>query len=263
MRKILIPTDFSPVSKNALIYGLNLYKDLDTTFDVIHVYHPSFDPVQPEILDSSLGLENVKRESMKSLIDSVKDLAIKNNIELNSSIEIGFTIEKIVELSDDYDLIIMGSTGTNNLLNKIFGGISSDVASKAKCPVLLVPEQVQFETIQKIIYACDFDGVDERILGKVVDFAKRYNASIRFVHIQNKDKEFKFTLSEDLDINYSVSIVEADSVREGISKYINETNANMVIMATKQRNFWEKIIHKSHTKEFALTTKVPLLVYHE
>ena len=263
MRRVLVPTDFSSVSKNALIYGLNLYKNSETVFDVIHVYHPSFDPVQPEILDSSLGLENVKRESMKSLIGSVEDLATQNNVVLDSKIEIGFTIEKLVELSKDYDLIIMGSTGSDNLLNKIFGGISSDVAAKAECPVLLVPAKVKFKPLKKIIYACDFEGVDERILQKVVAFAKRYDASIRFVHIQNKDKEFKFTLSDDLDVNYSVSIVEADSVREGISQYIKEENANIVIMATKHRSFWEKIIHKSHTKEFSLTTEVPLLVYHE
>ncbi len=263
MRKVLVPTDFSPVSKNALLYGLNLYENSDTVFDVVHVYHPSFDPVQPEILDSSLGLENVKRESMKSLVESVHDIAVKNNVTLNSKIEIGFTIEKLVELSREYDLIIMGSTGLDSILNKIFGGISSDVAAKAECPVLLVPAKVKFTPLKKIIYACDFDGVDERILNKVVAFAKRYDASIRFVHIQNRDKEFSFTLSDDLDVNYSVSIVEAESVREGISTYIKEENANMVIMATKHRSFWEKIIHKSHTKEFALTTEVPLLVYHE
>ncbi len=263
MRKVLVPTDFSSVSKNALLYGLNLYKDSDTSFDIIHIYHPSFDPVQPEILDSSLGLENVKRESMNSLVESVRDIAERNNVILNSKIEIGFTIEKLVELSKDYDIIIMGSTGSDNLLNKIFGGISSDVAAKAECPVLLIPVKVKFEPLKKIIYACDFDGVDDRILHKIVAFAKRYDASIRFVHIQNKDKEFQFTLSDDLDVNYSVSIVEADSVREGISQYIKEEKANMVIMATKHRSFWEKIIHKSHTKEFALTTEVPLLVYHE
>ncbi len=263
MRKILVPTDFSPVAKNALLYGLNLYKNTDTEFDVIHVFHPSFDPVQPEILDSSLGLENVKRESMDSLMNSISPIARQNGIKVNSLIEVGFTIEKIVEMSKDYDIIIMGSTGSNNLLNKIFGGISSDVAAKAECPVLLVPGKVRFKSMEKIIYACDFDGIDENILKKVVNFAKRYNASIRFVHIQNKDKEFQFTLSDDLQVNYSVSIVEADSVREGISEYIKEEGANLVIMATKQRSFWEKIIHKSHTKEFAMTTDVPLLVYHE
>jgi nucleotide-binding universal stress UspA family protein len=263
MRRVLVPTDFSPVSKNALLYGLELYKNSDTAFDIVHVYHPSFDPVQPEILDSSLGLENVKRESMKSLIKSIQEKANQNKVILNSKIEIGFTIEKIVELSQDYDLIIMGSTGSDSILNKIFGGISSDVAAKAECPVLLVPAKVKFTPLKKIIYSCDFDGVDERILHKVVAFAKRYDASIRFVHIQNKDKEFVFTLSDDLDVIYSVSIVEAESVREGISEYIKEENANLVIMATKHRSFWEKIIHKSHTKEFALTTDVPLLVYHE
>lgn len=263
MRKILVPTDFSPVSKNALIYGLNLYQNTETIFDVIHIYHPSFDPVQPEIIDSSLGMENVKKENMGDMVNSISGIIKDTDVQMNSKVEIGFTIEKIVELSTDYDLIIMGSTGTNSFLNKIFGGISSDVASKAKCPVLLIPSKVEYTHLQNIIYSCDFEGVDQIVLQKIVNFAKRYNSVIHFVHIKYDEKPFKMKFPENFNMNYSVNIVHAHTVKEGLSKYIKEKKADMVIMATKQRSFWEKIINKSHTREFALNSSVPLLVYHE
>ena len=263
MRKILVPVDFSPVSKNAFIYGLNLYKDTDTQFDVLHVYHPSFDPIQPDILDPTLGLESIKAKNLEDFINSIKELAEANNVKITGKLELGFTIEKIIELSKDYDLIIMGSTGESNFLNKFFGGISSEVAVKAHCPVLLVPRGVTYSPLKNIIYACDFDGVDESIMQKVVEFAKRYNAKLHFVHIQNKDKEFDFKIENVHGIEYTINIVEAESVKEGLSSFIESHDVDLVIMATKKRSFWQQIIHKSHTKEFALNSKVPLLVYHQ
>jgi nucleotide-binding universal stress UspA family protein len=264
MRKVLIPTDFSPVSKNALVYGLNLYKNSDTEFEIIHIYHPAFDPVQPEILESSLGLETVKNEIMEGFVNSVSKLAEENNVLLESRIEIGLTVEKIVELSRDYELIIMGSTGINSLISQIFGGISSEVASKSKCPVLLVPTSVNYKRLNNIIYSYDYDGIDDAVLNDVGGFTKRYNAKIHFVHIYNKEKKsINIVLPHNFDIDHTISIVQADSVREGLSKYIEENEIDIVIMATKTKNFWEKIINRSHTRQFSLTTKIPLLVYHE
>lgn len=264
MRKVLIPTDFSPVSRNALKYGLELYKNSDTEFDVIHIYHPSFDPVQPEIIESSLGLEMVKIEIMNKFLESFSQQAEQNNVKLTSRIEIGFTVERIVEESGDFEIIIMGSTGNNNFINQIFGGISSEVATKSKCPVLLVPSLIHYRKLTNIIYSYDFDGIDNAILADVVGFTKRYNATLHFVNIHPKDKAFKqLSLPSNIDVPFKTGNVEADSIREGLSNYIVENDIDIVIMATKNKNFWEKIIHRSHTKQFSLTTKVPLLVYHE
>lgn len=264
MRKVLVPTDFSPVSKNALIYGLNLYKNSDTDFDIIHIYHPSFDPVQPEIIESSLGLELVKKEILNGFVNSISDMANEYRIGIESSIEVGFTVEKIVELSKEYELIIMGSTGNNSFINQIFGGISSEVASKSRCPVLLIPSSVSYHELNNIIYSYDYEGIDDVVLQDVAGFAKRYDAKLHFVHIYNKEnKSINIVLPEKLDVDHTISIVQADTIREGLSKYIEENNIDIVIMATKTKNFWEKIIHRSHTRQFSLTTKVPLLVYHE
>lgn len=264
MRKVLIPTDFSPVSKNSLIYGLELYKNSDTDFDIVHIYHPSFDPVQPEILESSLGLEMVKKEILERFVNSISELAKENNIGIESSIEVGFTVEKIVELSKDYELIIMGSTGINSFINQIFGGISSEVASNSKCPVLLIPGTVNFKKIKNIVYSYDYEGIDDAVLEDVAGFTRRYGAKLHFVHIYNKEKKsISIVLPENFDLDHTISIVQADSIREGLSKYIEDNDIDIVIMATKTKNFWEKIINRSHTRQFSLTTKIPLLVYHE
>ena len=260
MRKILVPTDFSKVSKNAFRYGLDLYRRTESELDVIHIYHPAFDPSQSEIIDLDSTIEKLLKERMSEFL-SAKSIY---DIKVNGSIDMGFVVEKAVKLSFNYDIIIMGTTGESGLMGQVFGSVSSDVATQAHCPVLLIPPGIEFNGYKDIIYSCDFEGVNDNILNEITSFARRYNSKLHFVHIvKNQEEDFQLNLPEDLDLEYTVNTIKSDTVVEGVNTYIEEKNAELVIMATKKRSFWENILHKNHTKDFALKVKIPLLVYHE
>lgn len=265
MRKVLIPTDFSTVSKNAIVYALNLYKNTDTVFTILHVYQPSFDPAQHEIVDASLGMQEVKKENMKNLLSSISSIAENFNLEIESLLEIGFTVETIVKLSEAYDVIAMGSTGSNNIINKFFGGISIGVASKAKCPVFLIPENTSFKPIKNLLYAFHLEKLEKSILESAVNFAKRNKSTLHFVYISNSGivKEKFLEITEIKNLNYTINTIKSNSFIAGINKCIENKNIDVLIMATKHRKFWDKLFHKSLTKKLALNSSIPLLVYHK
>ncbi len=270
MRKVLIPTDFSPASRNAFYYALELYGNTDTSFDVVHTHHASFDPSQPTVLDFTLGIDQVKQENLKLFIELIpEDLKkrLPEEIKIKGEVMIGFAAEQIVTLSKDFDVIIMGMTGSTQLVDKIFGSISLEVARKSECPVFLIPEQAKFVTPKNIVYACDLDGVEPRILDKIVAFASRFNAQVHFIHVSTEEN-VEFNVSEAIKVNnfpisYFTQTVKAESVSEGINAYAEKQKIDLVIMATKKRGFWDQILHSSVTKKIAINTKIPLLVYHE
>ena len=259
MRKILIPTDFSDVSKNSLRYGLDLYRRTESIVDLVHIYHPAFDPGQTEIIDVSSGVEKILESKMKDLISTTNifDLDVKDKVE------VGFAIERIIEMSFNYDIIIMGTTGVSGLLGRLFGSVSTEVAEKSHCPVLLVPPNISFGGYKNVIYACDVDGVSNEVLNEIMTFAKRYKAKLHFVHIKDGNKTIEISLPKEIQVDCTVNEIEADSVIKGVNLFIDKKNADLVIIATKQRSFWEGILHANHTKEFVLSTKIPLLVYHD
>jgi len=259
MRDILVPTDFSEVSKNAFKYGLALYRRTESKIDVVHIYHPVFDPSQNEIIDLDSAINKLLKERMSDFL-SARSMY---DIEVSGRIEMGFAVEKIVKLSFNYDIIIMGTTGESGLLGQVFGKVSSDVATQAHCPVLLIPPGIEFDGYKNIIYSCDFDGVNDAILREIASFAKRYNAKLHFVHIKKGDEEFHLNIPDDIGLDYTINQIEADSVIDGVNSFIENNSAELVIMAAKKRSFWERIVHKNHTKEFALNVKIPLLIYHE
>jgi nucleotide-binding universal stress UspA family protein len=269
MRKILIPTDFSKTSKNAYHYALQLYGNTASKFDVVHIYHTSFDPSQPTVLDFSLGIDKIKKENIDRFIEDIprpilNDLTDKP--EIKGKVIMGFAAEQLITMSKDYDVIIMGTTGAHKLADKLFGTISLEVSRKAHCPVFLIPDGSKFISFNNIVYACDFEGVSVQILDKIVNFAQRFDAQVHFIHVSQEGSSIDISTSiqqMNFPITYSTKTIKAGSVSEGLNDFVENHNVELLIMATKKRSFWEQIIHRSITKKMAINSTVPLLVYHE
>lgn len=269
MRKILIPTDFSNSAKNAYHYALQLYGNTVSSFDVVHIYHTSFDPSQPTVLDFSLGIDKIKQENIDRFIGDIpapilNDLNDKPRIE--GKVIMGFAAEQLISLSKEYDVIIMGTTGSHKLADKLFGTISLEVSRKSHCPVFLIPDNSKFISFKNIVYACDFEGVSVQILDKIVNFAQRFDAQVHFIHVSQEGTSLDINASiqqMSFPITYSTETIEAATVSDGLNAYVENHNVELLIMATKKRSFWEQIIHRSITKKMAINSQVPLLVYHE
>ena len=269
MRKVLIPTDFSETSKNAFHYALRLYGNTDTQFEVVHIYHTSFDPSQPTVLDFSLGIDKIKKENLDNFIAETPIELLDSLVKvprIEGKVVMGFAAEQLIAMSKTVDVIVMGTTGAHRLADKIFGTISLEVSRKAFCPVFLIPDSAPFVPYKNIVYACDFEGVSAPILDKIVHFAQRFDAQVHFIHVSQENTSLDLGGSirqMSFPITYHTQTITAGSVSEGLNTYVEEHNIELLIMATKRRNFWEQIIHSSITKKMAINSNVPLLVYHE
>ena len=147
MKKILIPVDFSDISLNAFTYGLDLANSIGAHVTVVHCLHPQY------------GSHLVDMPSF--INDQLNALVEENTHEQNyygqsafveTMIKERLAADGIIEMSKDFDMIVMGTKGTGNGINKWIGSISKITAKKAKCPVLLIPPSASFQGIDKIFY---------------------------------------------------------------------------------------------------------------
>ena len=195
-------------------------------------------------------------------------------IEVNSEITSGFAGEEIVKISKnaETDLIVMGTTGDNTILEKVFGSISSDVSKHAHCPVLLVPNGVKFQPFRNIAYASNFENIDSEVMEKIVDFAGRFSAGIHLVDVHENDDKGRYKVTEQLleqqlndklpKLKFKMAEVESTSVWEGLDHYAGDNDVDLVVMVTKHRKFLENLFHKSITRQVAVNTKLPILILH-
>jgi nucleotide-binding universal stress UspA family protein len=279
MKNIIVPTDFSPAAKGAFQFALDLAELQGGTVKVVHIYHPEFDPDSNWLNNSFLdGIGNAK-ERLDAFVKEELNYAAAGGVAIDIKVEqevvTGFAVDEILQLSQrkEVDLIVMGSTGEKGFLEKMFGSVSTNVTQRAECPVMLVPQGVQFRGFRHIMYASNYEAAERPTLHKIVDVANAFHADIHFVHVAEEGdtrsyQEIENRLfnvlfnGEDPSFAFNLTKVEGHSVVEGLNDYAIKHNIDLVVMVCPHRNFWEQLFHKSVTKAMALNTKLPILVLH-
>ena len=269
IRRILVPTDLSAVSADALHYAAGLATALDiSSLDVVHVFTPQAAPDMAMIPP----VEDMIREREEAVRSFLGRLASAAAVELRPSLYLGFAADEIVRLSADYDLIVMGTLGESDILDRVFGSIASAVAQRADCPVLMVPANTRFEGYENLLYASDDLSLSREIVLRLMEFNDLFKARIHFVHVNTGVREGLKGARERLfatlfagpepEFAFEITEVQAAEVEEGLRQYMESNPIDMVVMATRHRGFWERFFHTSQTRLMALHTERPLLVFH-
>jgi nucleotide-binding universal stress UspA family protein len=280
MKKILVPTDFSENAKSAFEYALKLADNINATVEVIHIYHPSVQPIEGFIAYPKTEIPEFLEKRMHEFIENCFDKSIEDILldeGVSYRIEFGFATHSIVEFSktEEYEMIVMGTTGTTGkagILEKLFGKVSFYVAQQAVCPVILIPAGVQFEPIKEIIYASEHESADEEILDELQKIVSFFDAKIHLVHVYDEDEkqpegEGYFLLEKSFHLKapalkFTMDAVTSDSVAHGLEKFAEEKEMDLMVIVQPKRNFWQRLIHKNRTNEMVMNPQLPIMVMH-
>lgn len=280
IKKILIPTDFSINSWNALTYSLNLFKEDECTFYLLNAFQiydfptdtllepkPGEDSYEKEKQKSEIGLENLLEEI------NMRNDAAKHHFETISTYNLVPDAVRAIVKEKEIELIIMGTKGESNPENTLYGSNAVQVIEKVQnCPVLVLPGNLNFEEKlnDEIVFATNFKtqyNHDE--LSSLVYIAKRSKAAIRVLYIQEADKlspeqeNNKGVLSNHLaDVEHSFHTLTNIKVAAGIHSFIQSRGSGMLVVVNKKHGFFSSIFSKSLVKEIGYKPEVPVLVLH-
>lgn len=279
MKNILVPTDFSKAAEGAFQFALHLAARQDGKVKAVHIYHPEYDTEGNWMTESMMDRVGVAEKKLAAFVaeglDATPDGNVATEIEVEQEVITGFAVDEILHLSADenIDLLVMGSTGERGFLEKLFGSVSTNVTQRANCPVMLVPQGVEFHGFRHILYASNYEAAEAPTLHKLVDVANAFHADIHFVHvaeegetktsheIENRLFDVLFKGNEP-SFAFTLTKMEGHSVVDSLNDYAVKHHIDLVVMVSPHRNFWEQIFHKSVTKAMALNTKLPILVLH-
>ncbi|MEP3836910.1 MAG: universal stress protein [Algibacter sp.] len=269
--KILIPTDFSQLSKIAIQYAIGLSKDFELELVLLHIIN-TYNPTMARIGSKKLG-EVIKTSSEQDMNELLKEIKKENgdHVKITTNIIYGSSIEKEVEafaLKNNIDIICIGTKGATGLKKIIFGSNAAGIIASSSIPVITVPEYAQYKGIINIVYSSDLENLEEE-LKLIIPFAKLFNSWIKILHIINEHENFNVDLQNQehrLRTLFSYEKIKTkeiknDSVINGINEYVSGIDADMVAMFTRRTALFEKIFNKSITKSAAFQTKTPLLTF--
>ncbi len=277
MNNILVPTDFSENSKNALAFGFHLAKALNAKIHLFHAYHIPYIHAEMPAGMYQTAINEAEQEAYQNMEKLASEVLIKgtgDEVSYAYQAKLGFAVEEILNEAEEQsvDMILMGTQGINGVADVIFGSITSSVIDKANCPVLAIPENSEYKGLDNIAFTTSYDDSDLVALKRLVNFSALFNANIKVVHVNKEGKDiekqeeenFKAKISSEIDYaKLEFEVCEDDDVAEGINHYINEHNVNLIAMMKKKRGIFNSLFHRSITHKLAFHAKVPLLIYHE
>ena len=136
-KNILIPTDGSEYTKQAIAKGLELAKLTGAEVTALYVVDQTSFINFP--MDSTIvSVYTLLEKEGKDAVEYVRQLGQDMGVKVNVRIEEGSPARKIVDDSKDYDLIVMGTLGRTGISKLLLGSTAEKVVRFAVCPVLVI-----------------------------------------------------------------------------------------------------------------------------
>ena len=280
MRTILVPTDFSDCSADAVKYAIHFAEKTERKLLFFHSTYILI-PTRSSSFAYLNAVKSDKEEKLKQLISFVENiyhsLKIKRN-ENNTKFLVRFgasVVENIAETINEQfiDLIIMGTHGATGFRKVFMGSNAAKVIEQVNCSVLTIPYKYKFSPIKKLAYASsDLNKVKKELKG-VVSIAKKLDTTLDIFHIitgkavlkryeQFNSKEFMKSITHHLKF-YKMSLYVIDrgdkNIATAIDGFVKHNKPDMLITLTQKKDFFERLFNTSQTKELAYNLKTPLL----
>jgi nucleotide-binding universal stress UspA family protein len=269
MKTILATTDYSHTATNAVEYAAALAGFVQARLLLFNAFHLAIPATPaPLVLPDIDELITENQQRLQLLGDR---LAERYSITVSCHTGVTFLLEELNKLveREGVDLVVMGMRG-ESLTRKLFGSITSAVLQQGRYPLLVVPDEARHQGILRILFAIKANYLSpQHSLGLLPDIAKAYGAEVKILHVETPgEREHAENLvkaggtnMEKLlrGIKHSYAFIEDEDVLSGLERGIQENSADLLVMVPHKPNFWDGLLNRSHTRNMALHTHVPLL----
>lgn len=142
MNKILIATDGSESSAEAVDLGLELAAEQEAAVIFVHVA-PVYDLIPIPgfgMTGSAPRVPHPIDELDRAPLEEAEHRAEERGVGASSKLLVGNAADEIVTFADseDVDLIVIGSRGHGTLASALLGSVSREVLSHSRRPVVIV-----------------------------------------------------------------------------------------------------------------------------
>ena len=137
LKRILVPTDFSPASRAALRYGIALARAFDAKLSLLNVPEHPGEAAEAEY---PIGIYETMKNAANERLGGLLTKEEAREFRPDYAMRIGNPANEIVRFADEreIDLIVMGTHGREGVARVLIGSVAETVVRRANCPVLTV-----------------------------------------------------------------------------------------------------------------------------
>jgi len=272
--RIAIPTDFSDNAYKAAYFALEMFKGQPCRFYLTHTYTPAF--YRAEYLLHSpgqIGLGDFYREKvMKKLRKFQKQLELKASDSHAFFCHAAFNslAEELNDMGrkETLDLVIMGTQGATGAKEVLFGTHAVQVLHKASCPVLVIPEEAEMDSLEQVLFPTDYTPDYNRLPLKVLlHILEQPGVTLHVLHAYTsqdskpKRQEARKELEELLS-SYKTEFTETGEmgIVQAINAYARNVPIQLLVMVRNEHSFLENLLVTPVIDLIGFHSKIPFMV---
>ena len=274
MKTIIVPTDFSAISNNAMEYAVDLAKATGCSLLLFHAYQVPVSMTDVPIV--LLSVEDLQKANEGKMDETKRSLQERtgDSIKIYAETKLGDTVDELEEICTKVKpfAVVMGTKGATGMERVLFGSTTLTTIRHLSWPVIVVPPGKKYSTIKKIGFACDFrEVVNTTPTHFIKDFVKEFNAELHVLNVDHKNSHFKpdtpqesillHTLLEDLNPKYD--FIDEANIEVGIEKFAEKNDLDLIITIPKKHKLLEGLFRKSHTRYLIFHSHLPIMCVHE
>lgn len=266
MKTILVPTDFSKNSNNALKYAVALATEKKLKIILLHVF---------QSVEGSR--EKVTKPKTDKLIALSKEIALSNRIGCEIINKEGVLFNVIINTIHEIepDFVIMGTKGARGIKEILMGSNAEGVIKNSKCPVIIVPKKETFSGINNITYATNYCTCSSAnsiaVVLQLIQIAKIFNAKINIVEICDEEcisddlkicmNSFKEKINSVIDYkNITFNLIFGNNEELRLEEFSNATSSDLLAISTQNRILIDRLFRGGRENKPINRKSIPLMV---
>ncbi len=282
MKKILVPTDFSKEATIATDLGFDIAKKSGADLVLFHVVEEgstsssSFNVEGQVAAGAGRGIDSLFmikliEKSKKQLQKAVSDPRY-SSVKVEGVMRVGNPYHgmRTVISEQKADLVIMGTAGRSALGGMVIGSNTEKIIRTAHCPVLTVQKKPATNDFKNIVFATSMSSSEEVFIRILKRTQAIYGSTIHLVRVNTPGdfqrdyivKEYMEKYAKKLQLrNYTLNIFNDLSVEEGVIRFADMINADLISMATHGRSGFAHVIAGSVAEDVASHASRPVLTF--
>ena len=265
MKTIIVATDFSDASINAVLFAADLALEVNASLEIYHAV-----PDRVVLIDDlDIDVEYAETEQAMQQLESLQE-KIRNYTQYRLSIDVQLkygNIDRVLEEScKEYTpfAVIMSATEKSAIQRFLLGSETLSVSHKILVPLVLIPHEAEFSGFKKIAIATDLNEVyDTMPLNSLTHWLGAFKPSLEIVFVNEDIKFKKGNMSGAVALqthfqkyNPAIRYIQSSNIEDGINTYLNEVRPDLLIIVPKKHAFF----HKSLSREFIIHPTIPTMI---
>ncbi|SEW05363.1 universal stress protein [Kaistella antarctica] len=271
IKTIVLPTDFSNLANNALNVAAEMAKRHQAKLIVVHTINTYYmvgrggkQVIGSELIQENMDLAKTKLDELQTNLNEKYNLDLETKISTESIVD---SINDLI-LTDQVDLVVMGTSGEQNVKRFILGSNSYNVLLNANCSILLIPESFKKTSFKRILFPVRVKHELDQKADLSILLADKNNGDINLLGVGDIDQmveckkdyiEMKNTLSLN-SAEYESEFQLSHDNAEIIAKAAIEKQSDIIILADEDEDSWKSFMADNFFKKMINSTDIPLLI---